>query len=415
MGKLEQITPVDYAKLIEPDRVHGSLYTDPAVFEQELDRIFHRGWTFVGHASEIPNPGDYITRDIGREPVIMIRGKDNQVRVLMNRCQHRGNLLCNREKGNQKNFTCPYHGWAYGIDGALLDVPYAGGFNKEMGKFNLEQPRTDSYRGFVFINISGDAESFDAYLGKGRMLIDRACDLSPEGEIELSAGWVRHRYFANWKMLPENDTDGYHVNFTHQSFVRAIDSQYNEFVTDEKDVKGVIKDWGGGHTEIDFEAGYPAPFAWLGTSAEKVPEYVAAMEATYGKEAAAERFHKGPPHACLFPNLFLAEMNIVIFQPISATESVQWHTPMFLKGAPELNFRLLRQSEGALGPASFLVADDASVAERTQRALHSGQPWCDLSRGNEREWTDEIGVRVSHMTDETTNRGFWSQYKKQMG
>ncbi|MEC9340399.1 MAG: Rieske 2Fe-2S domain-containing protein, partial [Pseudomonadota bacterium] len=257
MGKLEQITPVDYAKLIEPDRVHGSLYTDPAVFEQELDRIFHRGWTFVGHASEIPNPGDYITRDIGREPVIMIRGKDNQVRVLMNRCQHRGNLLCNREKGNQKNFTCPYHGWAYGIDGALLDVPYAGGFNKEMGKFNLEQPRTDSYRGFVFINISGDAESFDAYLGKGRMLIDRACDLSPEGEIELSAGWVRHRYFANWKMLPENDTDGYHVNFTHQSFVRAIDSQYNEFVTDEKDVKGVIKDWGGGHTEIDFEAGYP--------------------------------------------------------------------------------------------------------------------------------------------------------------
>lgn len=417
MGKPEPLTPggeIDFAGLIQPDRIHGSLYTDPAIFELEMQRIFHDGWAFVGHASEIPSPGQYVTRQIGRQPVIMVRDRDDQVRVLVNRCQHRGNLLCNLAKGQVKNFTCPYHGWVFGLDGAVLDIPYAGGFRKTSANYALEQPRSASYRGFVFVNLGGQAVDFDAYLGVGRQLFDRACDLSPEGEIDLSAGWVRHRYSANWKMLPENDTDGYHVNFTHRSFVEAIDSHYSEFVHAEETIQGVTRDWGGGHTELDFAGGYQQPFSWLGTRAEKIPGYVAAMEKAYGKQVAAERFHAGPPHACIFPNLFLAEMNIVIFQPIGVGESVQWHTPMFLKGAPELNFRLLRQSEGALGPASFLVADDSSIAERTQLALQGGAPWCDLSRGEAREHRDQQGVLESHLTDETTNRGFWREYRRLM-
>ena len=173
---------------------------------------------------------------------------------------------------------------------------------------------------------------------------------------------------------------------------------------------GVIRDWGNGHTEIDFADGYTKPLEWLGTSPEKAADYVAAMEKSYGKERATELMRLGPPHACIWPNLFLAEMNIVIFQPLAVNKSVQWHTPMLLEGAPSLDFRLLRQSEGALGPASFLVADDASIAERAQQALEAGDPWCDLSRGLNREETDARGVRTSHMTDETSNRGFWQHY-----
>lgn len=408
--RIERLSPASYRDLIQPDRVHGSLYTEPYVFEDELDKIFSRGWVFVAHDSELPNPGDYITRTVGRQHYLVVRGQDGAVNVFINRCQHRGNLVCNKAAGNAKNFTCPYHGWTFGLNGELQDVPHAGGFQKDWNKLGLEVPRSGSYRGFVFASAAPDGITLDEHLGRAKELIDRACDLSPDGRLRLSAGWVRHEYGANWKMLPENDTDGYHVGFTHQSFVRAIRSQYDQFVADDTSANGVIRDWGNGHTEIDFADGYIKPLEWLGTSPEKAADYVAAMEKSYGKERAAELMRLGPPHACIWPNLFLAEMNIVIFQPLAVNKSVQWHTPMLLEGAPSLDFRLLRQSEGALGPASFLVADDASIAERAQQALEAGDPWCDLSRGLEREETDARGVRSSHMTDETSNRGFWQHY-----
>ena len=379
--RIERLSPASYRDLIQPDRVHGSLYTEPYVFEDELDKIFSRGWVFVAHDSELPEPGDYITRTVGRQHYLVVRGQDGAVNVFINRCQHRGNLVCNKAAGNAKNFACPYHGWTFGLNGELQDVPHAAGFQKDWAKLGLEVPRSGSYRGFVFASAAPDGITLDEHLGRAKELIDRACDLSPDGKLRLSAGWVRHQYGANWKMLPENDTDGYHVN-----------------------------DWGNGSTEIDFAGGYTQPLEWLGTGPDKVPDYVAALEKSHGKERAAELMRLGPPHACIWPNLFLAEMNIVIFQPLAVSKSVQWHTPMLLEGAPGLDFRLLRQSEGALGPASFLVADDASIAERAQQALEAGDPWCDLSRGLEREETDARGVRSSHMTDETSNRGFWQHY-----
>ena len=120
---------IDYKRLVRDDRIHASLYTDPRIFEDEMDRIFTRGWVFVGHASEIPRAGDWVTRPIGREPVIMVRGKDGAVSVLVNRCMHRGTKLCQGERGSTaRTFTCPYHGWSYDLDGALLGVPYPGGY-----------------------------------------------------------------------------------------------------------------------------------------------------------------------------------------------------------------------------------------------------------------------------------------------
>ncbi|WP_448510727.1 aromatic ring-hydroxylating oxygenase subunit alpha [Immundisolibacter sp.] len=408
--RIERLSAAGYRDLIQPDRVHGSLYTEPYVFEDELDKIFSRGWVFVAHDSELPNPGDYITRTVGRQHYLVVRGRDGAVNVFINRCQHRGNLVCNTAAGNARHFTCPYHGWTFGLNGELQDVPHATGFQKDWAKLGLEVPRSGSYRGFVFASAAPDGITLDEHLGRAKELIDRACDLSPNGRLRLSAGWVRHQYSANWKMLPENDTDGYHVGFAHQSFVRAIRSQYDQFVADDTSAMGVIRDWGNGHTEIDFAGGYTKPLEWLGISPEKAADYVAAMETSYGRERAAELLRLGPPHACIWPNLFLAETNIVIFQPLAVNKSVQWHTPMLLEGAPDLDFRLLRQSEGALGPASFLVADDASIAERGQLALEAGDPWCDLSRGLAREETDARGVRSSHMTDETSNRGFWQHY-----
>src|SRR5262245_53558349 len=90
---------VDYHRLVEDQRVHGSLYTDAQVFDDEIERIFHRGWVFVGHDSEVPKPGDWVRRTLGREPVIMVRAADGSVHVLANRCSHRGTMLCWQDRG----------------------------------------------------------------------------------------------------------------------------------------------------------------------------------------------------------------------------------------------------------------------------------------------------------------------------
>jgi len=90
MDSVMPSSPLDYKALVRDDRVHASLYTDPRIFDDEMERIFHRGWVFVGHDSEIPQPGDFITRSIGTEPLIMARDQHGHVTVLVNRCAHRG-------------------------------------------------------------------------------------------------------------------------------------------------------------------------------------------------------------------------------------------------------------------------------------------------------------------------------------
>src|SRR6266446_6793199 len=97
-------TGIDYNALVKDDRVHGRVYTDPDIFEEEMDKIFSRGWVYVGHASEIPRPGDFRVTDLGRQSVIMVRADDGQVQLLMNRCA--------------------YHGWTYRNNGDLAGITY---------------------------------------------------------------------------------------------------------------------------------------------------------------------------------------------------------------------------------------------------------------------------------------------------
>lgn len=406
---------VDYGRLIERDRIHGSLYTSDAVFRDEMEKIFHRGWVFVGHDSEVPKAGDYITRTVGLEAVLMLRTRSGEVRVFSNRCMHRGNKLCSREKGNTRALVCDYHGWTYTLEGELKGVPYPNGFEKDKSLLNLRRPaRTENYKGFVFVTFNPDACTLDEHLGHGKSLIDRAVALSPAGRVNLSAGWVRQRFFANWKMLPENDTDGYHAGYVHSSFLRVFRSQYDVIQHTEEERLARVVDWGNGHTAIDAAPTYKRPFEWLGVTEDRVADYRALMDEAHGVEAAQKMLTDGPPHAVIFPNLFLGEMNIVIFQPTSAGECVQWHTPLLLEGVPpKFNERILRQSEAAMGPSAFLLADDQVISERQQIVLGGHSEWLDISRGLGRE-VEVDGVRTSHISDETTNRGFWQHYRRVM-
>jgi phenylpropionate dioxygenase-like ring-hydroxylating dioxygenase large terminal subunit len=410
---------VRYDELVRDDRIHASLYTDPRIFADEMERIFHRGWVFVGHASEIPNSGDFVTRALGTQPAIMVRGTDGEIAVLLNRCRHRGTMVCAADRGTIRTFACPYHGWTYDLSGALIGVPYPGGYDAAFDKSTrglARPPRIDSYRGFVFASLGETGPSLADHLGPAMRLIDRSCDLSPEGEVELTAGWVKHRCPANWKALPENDSDGYHLGFVHRALFSTVRSQYQRVVGDEKTIKAVVRDWGNGHIEIDWSPGYQGPFEWFGGAPPSlVADYVGRMERRYGTARAQQLLFEGPAHALIFPNLFLGETNVAIVQPVSVDECVHWHTPIFWKGVPEFNSRLLRQSEAGMGPASFLMPEDLAIAARNHAGLQARHvEWLELSRGLNRETMDAAGRRVSHVTDETINRALWKHYRAVM-
>src|SRR4029453_10713147 len=106
-------SPVDYKSLVKSDRIHASLYREPRIFADEMERIFHRGWGFVGHEREIQGPGDFVTRTVGTQPVILVRTRDEKVAVLLNRCAHRGTMVCIGSHGHPRTFGGRNQAWRY--------------------------------------------------------------------------------------------------------------------------------------------------------------------------------------------------------------------------------------------------------------------------------------------------------------
>jgi fatty-acyl-CoA synthase len=407
------------ADLIEHDRVHGSLYTDPEIFELELERIWYRSWVYVGHGSEVPEPNDYVLKSIGHQPVIMARDRQGEIHLLLNRCSHRANMVCDAEKGNSSAFRCPYHGWTFSNTGKLLGYPFNSGYGGTALKAELglgRVQRVESIHGFVFGSFAADGPSLAEYLGAAADAFDRLARLSPEREVELTGGWVKHRVKANWKMLLENECDGYHPQFVHASIFSVAQSGIGELYGDKS--TALAKDLGGGHTEIDLRPEFRRigqPLAWFGATAEKVPGYVKAMDDAYGAEAAREILIDGSPHVMVFPNLFIAEIQLFVLQPLAVDETVQHVTAVQLKGAPDINRRLLQQTIGSVGPAGLLLADDSEMYERNQRGVRALRPeWLTLKRGLHRERRDGSHT-VGDATDEVPQRAIWRHYRELMG
>lgn len=407
--------------LIKSNRVHGSLYSDEDIYREEIEKIWFKTWVYVGHESEVANKNDFIMKSIGPQPVIMVRDKDGEIQLLQNRCPHRGNQVCVREKGNAKSFTCPYHSWTFANTGQLMGQAFPEGYkdHPDADKSGLglgKVPRVASYRGFVFGSMAEEGPSLEEHLGGAAEMLDRVCLTSPEGEIEITAGFLQHKTRSNWKFLVENETDGYHPAFVHASIFGVADSGIGSLYGDKS--TALTRDYGNGHTEVDLRPEFrkfDEPMRWFGTTAEKLPEYTEAMLHAYGEKQGREIMIDGTPHAMIFPNLFIAEIQLFVIQPVAVNETVQHVTALQFKGAPKLNRRMRQQTMGSVGPAGFLLADDSEMYERTQRGVQTRDPeWLFLGRGEQRERRDEDGFRVSHATDETPSRGIWRHYRSLM-
>jgi phenylpropionate dioxygenase-like ring-hydroxylating dioxygenase large terminal subunit len=418
----------DFAELVKADRAHGSIFTSQAIFEAEMARIFHRAWVCVGHAGEIPEAGDFRVTRIGLQSVIMVRGSDGQVRVLMNRCRHRGVSLTEAETGTQKHFTCPYHGWSYDSTGALVSVPDMGGYGPDMRMEDFGMtpaPRLGLYRGFVFASLSPRGITLDEHLGKAKPYIDLFLDVSPLGEIEVRSGATKTLIHANWKFI---GMDGYHPGVVHQTFfnlMRKRRLQAGEAVAGGdkswSDGSGnVTRDLGNGHVVLDVypvrRAEYPHYLEGMARRPGWKAYYKSIIEA-YGQERADEVLTwEGDPHIGLFPNVQLIQSQIRIIRPVRADLTEVMMIPTMLKGVPEeMNVLRLRRQETFYGPASKGSPDDAEVFERNQVGLSAEvDPWVYLARGLHRERVEPDGTIVGSITDETTQRGQLKAWKALM-
>jgi len=408
-----------WGDLIDTDRVHGSLYTDPEIYRLELERIWYRAWVYVGHVSEVPEPNDYVLKSIGPQPVIMTRDKQGEIHLLLNRCTHRANLVCDAPRGNSSAFRCPYHGWTFSNTGKLLGYPFNSGYGGTAAKKDLglgRVARIGIYQGFVFGSFAEEGPTLLEHLGAAADAFDRLVRLSPSGEVELTAGWLQHKVKANWKMLLENETDGYHPQFVHASIFSVAESGIGELYGEKS--TAVARDLGGGHSENDLRPEFRRigqPLGWFGTRPEKVPAYISQLEAKLGKEQATEVLIDGSPHVMVFPNLFIAEIQLFVIQPLAVDKTVQHVTAVQYKGAPDMNRRMLQQTMGSVGPAGFLLADDSEMYERNQRGVHALRPeWLELKRGTHRERLDADGMLIGDATDEVPQRGIWRHYRSLM-
>jgi phenylpropionate dioxygenase-like ring-hydroxylating dioxygenase large terminal subunit len=204
------------------EHVRRDRWADANLLEREIERVFSVSWQYLAHETEIPEPGDYVLRRMGRDQVIVARDEEGHIRVHLNTCRHRGVPLCRADSGNSSHFRCSYHGWTYANTGELRGVTFQrdvyGTDGIDKSQLALHSPaQVGSAHGLIFANWAEDAPSLDEYLGELDWYLAAVFDKYPEG-LEVVGTPVRNVIRANWKTEGENlSGDGYHTMVTHAS------------------------------------------------------------------------------------------------------------------------------------------------------------------------------------------------------
>jgi len=401
--------------LVQPDRVHRSVYADPAIFDLEMERIFGRAWLVLGHESQVRNVGDYFTTRMGREPVIVSRKNNEEVAVLVNRCAHRGSTVCAEGRGNTERFVCPYHGWSYDTAGTLQAVPFASGYEKDKLPAGLKAvPRVETYRGFIFASLASQGEDLHSFLGPAKASFDDFVDRAPGGELEVAGGVFKHAYNGNWKLMIENHLDGAHPAWVHASSVAVArnapdpgkpgEEHYSDIAVRQMRQNGApdavweaIGMWttprghgymGDYHDDSRLVTGLGNPVFDL---------YRKKLIQEKG-EAEADRILRVTLwNTIVYPNCsFMSQFRqLRIIHPLAVDRSVVYTYSFRMKNAPAAMFRdTVAFANVVNGTGSWVLTDDLEVYERIQHGLSSGAvDWVYVGRGHGRDVVESDGTR----------------------
>jgi phenylpropionate dioxygenase-like ring-hydroxylating dioxygenase large terminal subunit len=415
---MSQYTAEGLRRLVEPGRVHRSLYTDPAIFELEMERIFGAAWIYVGHESQVKAPGDFFATRIGRKPVLMVRHSDGKIYVLHNQCAHRGAMVVAAEHGNASEFRCCYHGWTYHTDGRLKAVPLPNGYPPHFDPQDprtamVQVPRVANYRGFVFASLAAQGPSLEDFLGYMTTSLDDMVDRAPDGEIEAAGGVFKHAYDGNWKLYLENLCDAAHPIFVHQSSIEAAREQPDDVYSDGSGEIAIrqMRQNGAPYSFWESQVGiwaYPNGHSFLGdyhddaklVAALNDPvfrEYSAALEARKGKARAKEILEVRRWNSNVYPNLsFMSQFQqLRVVHPVALDRTVVYTYNFRLKGAPPQIFeRAIGFANVVNGTGSLVLTDDLETYGRIASGLSScGAEWLQIGRGFTSDLPDEHGGR----------------------
>lgn len=388
----------DVATLLRPDAVHRAVYTDPAIFELEMARVFGRAWIYLAHESELARPGDYVVRHIGTQAVILTRGADGGVHGIDNRCSHRGATLCAFDRGSAPNgHQCPYHGWLFAADGALRyvshDINYAGVLDR--ADHAIPAVRIEAYRGFLFGNRDAAAAPLDQFLGHIKSSIDDLVDRSPTGRLTVSRHPLRHYYRANWKMTFENLNDVIHPGYAHAASVvsaKAVSTALGEGEALAPTLSMMIAN---GKPISFFQAldmvTAPGGHSYIGGhmgarySPDTQSAYRDALVGRHGAERADAVLATDRHLTLLYPSStwHARYQTVRIVRPVrhDLTEVIGY--VFKLEGAPPETFRnAIEYCNGANSAASPVISDDLEIYERlTEGNGYGSREWIPMARG----------------------------------
>ena len=441
MSHTPHIDSAELQSLVEVDRVHRRCYSDPDIFELEMKNIFEETWQYCGHESQIPKPGDYYTFQIGRQPMVMVRGEpsashpEGAISVLYNRCPHRGVQVCGSRAGNAGDkLTCPYHAWRFHYDGSLESVPLEKGyrdtrFDRNSPEFQMTKAEaSDSYRGFIFARLAEGPNLLD-WMGPAKIAIDDMCDRSPVGKVEVVFPSNRVVQRSNWKFFMENQIDAVHPSVTHMStgqaaaeVERKIQRQTGEKPLHYHMLSAFTTPFEKWDTLVN--TGYPyghivfSGYMGLRPTDPDTRAHEAVLEQAYGKAKMEEYLDRNIHHVLLYPAVSIQSplQQLRVLRPVAADRTLSeiWH--FRLVGAPEAIYRrALWYFNLVNSPATLINADDLENWQRGQKGLSaSGSDWVSFHRDYGRDKDDGSVLESTNGCSEAPMRSQFRAWLKFM-
>jgi anthranilate 1,2-dioxygenase large subunit len=395
-------------------RAPFKVMSDPDVYRLEQEKIF-RGptWHYLCLEVEIPETGTYRTTYVGETPVIVVRGLDGGVNALVNRCSHKGAMLCVDPGGRRKNISCLYHGWSYDLEGNLAGVAFQNGVNGKGGmgpdfdfaNHGLERLRVESFEGVVFGTFSSSVEPLEAYLCPGMTNHMRRVFHKP---VEV-LGYHHQTMESNWKLYMENSRDPYHATILHAFYTTF---KLNRLTMDgglivEHDGWNTINfSKGATHREGEYESGKIRSV--LDDVALADPSLIESRsEFEDGITVAIQSIFPTCVNQQIYNTLALRQ---VVPLGVGRTE-LHWTFFGYADDDPELRRMRLKQAN-LIGPAGYVSMEDGVVGEYVQRGIQgSGVDQDAVMEMGGSEIKSTMGSRAT----ETTLRGFWNGYRSVMG